>query len=110
MSIPPGLMGGGGAGQAPGLGGGNPMDALAQMQQSPQPQGEEQAMADASMKIGMALARIYMRSPKASRLLTEAAQKIQAAREALGEEGSRPISAPPNLAMAEQGMVPGMTM
>lgn len=109
-----GLMGGGGGapggggpmpmGAPPGLGGGDPMQALMGLQEQPAPDGEDQALQDASLKIGMAYSRIQMRSPKAAKLLADASSKVQQAREALKQEGSRPLGAPPSLGMAEQGM------
>lgn len=99
----------GGAHPAAGGGGGAEMDALLGMQESPQPSGEDAAMQDATQKLGFALSRVYLRSPEAAKMLSEAVTKIQAARKALQQEGSRPVSSPPSLSMAEQGFVPGIT-
>jgi hypothetical protein len=70
---------------------------MGQNQQSPPPSGEQDALRDASMQIGFAASRIAQRSAKAARLLTEALTKIQAAREALEQEGSRPLGPTPDL-------------
>lgn len=112
----PGLMellgGGGGApGGPPGgdMGGGGPdgmMKVLAGLQKQPPPDGEKQALTDASTKISMALSRIQLRSAKAAKLLSDAVSKIHAAREALDNEGSSPVAAPPDLGMTG-GMNPG---
>jgi hypothetical protein len=59
------------------------------------------------MKIGMAASRFQLRSPKAARLLAEALAKIQAAREALDTEGSRPMAAPPDLGLGQGGAPAG---
>ena len=87
-----------GMGPSP-MGGPDPMglEALGQLQSQPSPGGEEQALADASLNIGMALTRIHMRSPRAARLLSDALSKLNQAREALQTEASAPVGAPPNL-------------
>ena len=121
MGVPPEILAlmqaGGGAGGGGPMGGGmagpgggpQQLDALASMQQGPPPHGEEEALADATMKIGMALARIHLRSPKAAKMLTEALSKIQGARQEMQTLAQSPVSPPPSLGMAEAGMVPGVT-
>lgn len=98
-----------GGGMAPPGGGPGQLDALASMQSAPPPHGEEEALADATMKIGMALARIHMRSPKAAKMLSEAVSKIQGARKELKNTATNPVASPPNLSMAESGLIPGVT-
>jgi hypothetical protein len=106
---------GGGAPDAQ-MGPSNPiagLQALAQMQQSPPPSGEQDALRDASMQIGFAASRIAQRSAKAARLLAEALAKIQSAREALESEGNRPLGQPPDLGagpMAGGGQPPANPM
>ena len=128
MSVPPGMMGGGGMpmpGMPPGGGpmpgapmpGGQPgpggpvddvMKLLASMQESPSPSGEEQMLHQAAVLINAAFSRINLRSAKAAKFLSMANSSISSAREALNEEGSRPMAAPPNLGMPETaGMNPG---
>lgn len=81
------------------------MKILASLQQQPPPDGEKQALQEASTKIAMAISRIQLRSPKAARLLAESVSKIQQAQETIAQEGERPIAAPPDLGMTG-GMVP----
>lgn len=106
MGGPPGAPPmGGPPGPAP-EGGGGPegiLKMLAGLQQQPPPDGEQEALRDASMKIGMAMARIQMRSAKAARLLADALSKVQQAREALQQEGHRSLNAPPDLGFAGAG-------
>jgi hypothetical protein len=74
------------------------LDALKNLQETPAPAGETQALAEATMKIGMALQRIYLRSPKASKLLADALAKVQQAREELEKNpGGGAQGPPPNL-------------
>jgi len=80
---------------------------LAGLQQQPPPEGEQEALRDASMKIGMALSRVQTRSAKAARLLADALSKVQQAREALQQEGQRGLSPPPDLGFAGGGMAAG---
>jgi hypothetical protein len=79
------------------------LKVLAGMQSSPPPSGEEEALRDASMKIGMAASRVAQRSAKAARLLAEAIAKIQSAREALQAEPSRALAAPPDFGLSMIG-------
>jgi hypothetical protein len=72
---------------------------LASLQESPPPDGETTALTDAATKIGMAYSRIQLRSAKAAKLLSHALSDIQAAREALESEASRPLAGPPNLGL-----------
>ena len=85
------------------------LKVLATLQSSPPPDGEQEALRDASMKIGMAFSRIQLRSAKAARLLSEAQSKIQSAREALQQEASRPLSAPPDLGLSGGAIAAGPT-
>jgi len=55
------------------------------------------------MKIGMALSRVQLRSPKAARLLADALSKVQQAREAMQQEGKGAMNAPPDLGFAGAG-------
>lgn len=82
------------------MAGGGPdaaLEALQKLQGSPPPDGEQEALRDASMKIGLAFSRIQLRSAKAARLLSEAISKIQSARETLQAESERSLAPPPNL-------------
>ena len=115
MAIPAGLMPGAGAGGAPPIGGGlpgappqqgpggggGPIDAIMQsllgLQQTPEPDGVDEALRDASMKIGFAASRTQLRSAKVTKMLTEAVSKIQGAREELKNLPTQPLSPPPNL-------------
>lgn len=93
------------AGQGlPGMGqspmGGPPsgaLEALQQMQQSPSPSGEEEALAKASTFLGLALARVYLRSPKAAKMISDALSRVQSARQELSDLGSGPMMPPPDL-------------
>jgi len=111
----PGLPGGGGPPpapmQGPGLPGGPPdpvLAGLAMLQQSPPPEGEQEALRDASTKIGMAMSRVQTRSPKAARLLADALSKVQQAREALQQEAQKQLPAPPDLGLSGGSMAGGM--
>ena len=117
MSIPPGLMPGGGGppgalappGGAPGAGGPEGLlQILAGLQQSPEPDGADQMLTQATLSINGAYARIAQRSAKAAKLLMDANSRIQAARQALQEEASRPVAAPPGLGMPGMGGGGGM--
>lgn len=94
---------GGGAGPGPDM----LLQALQQLQQSPPPDAEQEALRDATMKISMALSRIQLRSAKAARLLSESLGKLQSAREALDTEASRPMAPPPSLGMPPMGGLAG---
>ena len=95
-------VGGGlpGAPPQPGAGGG-PMDAIMQgllsLQQTPEPDGVDQALQEASLKIGFAASRTQARSAEVTKMLTEAASKIQGARQKLKDLPTQPLSPPPNL-------------
>ena len=91
------------------------LKVLAGMQKSPPPSGEQEALRDASMKIGMAASRWQTRSPKAARLLADALSKIQQAREVMDALKTSPLEAPPDLGLGGPGgpspmgpMAPGM--
>jgi len=97
---------GGPPGPAPDGGGGGPegiLKMLAGLQQQPPPDGEQEALKDASMKIGLAMARWQLRSPKAARLLADSLSKIQQARETMQQEGKGAMNAPPDLGFAGSG-------
>jgi hypothetical protein len=107
VAIPAGLMAllqGGGANPAVGGGmGAGPekgLEVLASMQQSPPPDGEQDALKEASRLIGMVAARWQLRSPKATKFLAEALTKIQSSRETMAEQGSQQMSPPPDLGLA----------
>lgn len=112
--MPPGLMPGspmpGGQPSASPMGGpeagsnplGNPESALqilAQLQQTPPQAGEDPLFEQASNAVGLLYNRIAGRSAKAARLVGECMPKLQAAREALATEASRPLAPPPSLGM-----------
>lgn len=82
------------------------MGAMGMLSNAPSPDGEQQALMEASEKVGLALARAWLRSPKAARLLADALKKIQDAREALDQAGKGPVGAPPDLG----GMAPPAPM
>jgi hypothetical protein len=78
------------------------MQALSGVGETPSPQREEDLLSEALLKIGVALAHIHMRSPKAAKLLSDAQSKISQAREELKKE--QPVGLPPDLL---GGMMPG---
>lgn len=84
------------------------LKVLASLQQSPEPDGADQMLNDATMKINAAYARVAQRSAKAAKLLMDANSRVQAAREALQQESSRALPAPPSLGMPPSGGMPGM--
>jgi hypothetical protein len=90
----------------PGAGGGPEgiLQMLAGLQQQPPPDGEKEALNDATMKLGMALSRIQLRSAKAAKLLADAISKVQQAKEALAQEGQRGLQPPPDLGLAGGGL------
>lgn len=108
MGIPGPLMPGmGGPPPAPmsgpGLPGGPPdpvLSGLAMLQQAPPPDGEKEALRDATLKINMAMSRIQLRSPKAAAMLANAVGQIQKAMDTLQEEGSKQLPPPPDLGLS----------
>src|SRR3990167_279381 len=110
-----GMMNAGGpmpAPPPPGPGPGGPgqdvMKLLSSMQEAPSPAAGGQMLHQASMLSNGAYARITLRSAKASKFLSMANSNISSAREALNEEGSRPMAPAPNLGTPETaGMNPG---
>lgn len=105
---------GGGPGMAPGAApAGNPMlGGMADFQSTMAPgSGEEEALKQASIQLGIALKAIYLRSPKAAKLILTAMRDIQSAREEISKAGSGPSGALPNLGaegMAGMMQAPGM--
>lgn len=110
------LTGGGGA--LGGMGAGAPMpggmpstppgspalEGMARFQSEMAPgKGEEEALMNASVQIGIALKAIYLRSPKAAKLLLGAMRDIQSAREELQKAATAPMQAAPNLGVGDGG-------
>ena len=83
------------------------MQALEGLQGNPSPGGEDQALTDATTKLGFAAARIQLRSPKAAKLLNDAMSKVQQARTEIQHAQSGPVGAPTDLM---GGMGQGMPM
>lgn len=129
MSIPPAFMpgaapGGGPAG-SPSPGGVENAEqmlrVLASLQQAPPPSGDDQMLNEASQKfheasvmLNAAYARVVQRSARASKELAQASKcaadgvtKISAAREALQDEGTRPLAPPPDFGMPAPTGAPG---
>ena len=98
--MPPPMAGPGlpGPGPSP-LGQPNPaaLQALGDLQKQPSPGGEEEALTKATDAVGMAMSRIYMRSPEAAKMLSEALSRIQSARMELQKIASAPVGMPPDL-------------
>ena len=101
MNLNPGMMAGPGLpGMGPSPMGGPPqaaMQALDQMAADPTPEGEVDAMHEATVKLRVALSRVYMRSHRASKHLADAISSIQKAREALQDDSQSPVGLPPDL-------------
>lgn len=73
------------------------MAALQNLSGVPSPQREEQALAEASANIQLAMSSVYSRSAKASKHLSNAYTEIQSARQALNELTSEGVGMPPDL-------------
>lgn len=71
------------------------LDSLLNLQQQPSPGGEEEALAEASTALGLALSRVYMRSPTAAKMIADALSRVQSARTELTKDQG--VGAPPNL-------------
>ena len=80
------------------------LQMLAQLQQSPPPSGEEEALNQATMVLSFAMSRIQMRSSKAAGMLADAISKIQKAKDAMKEAGSGPVGQPPDMGYAGSAM------
>lgn len=104
---PPGGMGGGmpAPGGMPSTPPGSPgLEGLSRFQSEMAPgKGEEEALMNASVQLGIALKGIYLRSPKAAKLLLGAMRDIQSAREELQKAGTAPMQAAPNLGVGDGG-------
>ena len=91
-----------GAPGSPGLG------ATAQFQSEMAPgAGEEEALKNASIQLGIALKAMYLRSAKASKLVLGAMRDIQSAREELQKVATAPMQPSPGLG-AEPSTMGGM--
>ena len=91
---------------------GNPENALKilqSMQQAPPQGGEDELFRQASSAVGQLYNRIAARSAEAAKLVSECLPKLQAARQKLGSEASRPLPGPPDLGMSGMGGVPAPT-
>ena len=99
----PGATGPGAPG-SPGLG------ATAQFQSEMAPgSGEEEALKNASIQLGIALKAMYLRSAKASKLVLGAMRDIQSAREELQKVATAPMQPSPGLgAESPMGGMPPM--
>lgn len=83
------------------------MQALEALQGNPSPGGEDEALTDATTKLGFAASRIQLRSPEAAKLLNDAISKVQQARQKLQAAQTGPVGAPTDLM---GGMGQGMPM
>lgn len=85
------------------------MQALESLQGSPSPGGEDEALTDASTKLGFAASRIQLRSPKAAAMLQDAISKVQKARTELQQSQTGPVGLPTDLLGGGMGgMMPPM--
>ena len=88
------------------------MQSMDMLTQQPSPQGEDEALGQASAQIGLALSRIYLRSSRAATKLSQALKDIQEARTILQEEAQSAVMSPPDLmgamASSPQGPPAGM--
>lgn len=108
MMLPPGPPGGGmppmAGNMAPGMGqspmGGPPpaaMAALDQLQQAPPGEGAKQLITNSIGLLQGAVSQLVMRSPTASKHLSQALEHCRKAQQALAEEPQAPVSLPPDL-------------
>ena len=73
------------------------MEAMAMLQSQPSPHMEDATLNEATDKLGIALSRIHLRSPRAAKHLAKAIEEIQSARDMLLDGQSGDMAAPPNL-------------
>ncbi|TSA53226.1 MAG: hypothetical protein D4R44_04025 [Actinobacteria bacterium] len=83
------------------------MEAMSMLQAQPSPHMEDETLNEATDKLGIALSRIHLRSPRAAKHLAKAIEEIQSARDMLLDDQSGPMAPPPNLmgnmSMGNQG-------
>lgn len=110
MGMPQGM----GMGMPPlGMMGGQPpadpaMQALSQLNGMPAPQREEQAIAEASANIQIAMTAVSMRNPVASKHLASAYKELQQALESMRQTADMGVGAPPDLLGSTLPMGQGM--
>ena len=73
------------------------MQALDQLSKSPADKGPKEAINEAVAKLQVALSRIYLQSPKAAKLISDALSKVTSAQSELEKEGMNPVAPPPNM-------------
>jgi hypothetical protein len=88
---------------APGAGILDGLKSLLGAQQSPEPDGIEKALTDATMLLQFATSRLGVRSAEITKILADAVGKIQQARQRLKEMPTAPLNAPPDIGFAGAG-------
>lgn len=85
------------------------LQALMGAQKSPEPDGVEKALTDATTMLQFAASRVGTRSAEVTKILADAVGKIQQARKKLIEMPMQPLSPPPDLGFAGPGGPPPTT-